>query len=636
MIVLFLLGSAVGLLYLREGGLLREELARLASANERQRSLDDVADAVLALKRRLGAGVAATEGNPYTLEIQTIRQRLLSLASASGPGAAAPSVILEDAVAKVEAHGGRLAAGAAPGPEETARLGGAVDAGWEHLRASVRESAAREFGEQIWSIRERAQQRRLVLILVGIAAVSAVLVPAWFAGEGVLRTEQQISDIAAGAVPPPEGYTGELRGLRTRLAACAAGLAGEEAQRRGRRERRERFRMRLQAALEAIAAGDLARGLPAPEEPEWQPVMAVLQRVIQELRLREEQAAAERARLQDLALVPRDEIYRLNQLFDLDVERLAVAVGQAGAGSPLRDVAARLAELLGRQALHDAQVRDRAGRVLEISGTLSAAVQEREAEFRRESRLIHETSTTVNEVSVAAKQTAQMVEFVFHSSQEAMQAAEGGQEMVRRSSESMAVIDRRVKQIAEQILQLAGKSQEIGSIVRAIGELSKQTNLLALNAAIEAAGAGEHGKGFAVVAKEIRELAVKSSRATQDIQRIIQEIQAATNAAVLTTEEGSKSVQGGVLLVNALDQSFGQVLEKFQEVVESAQQISTAATEQTAGARQVAQSIENIDHMVRSTVEDLQGLRQIIEDYQDVARGFVEIVGAPGGGGPPA
>ena len=91
-----------------------------------------------------------------------------------------------------------------------------------------------------------------------------------------------------------------------------------------------------------------------------------------------------------------------------------------------------------------------------------------------------------------------------------MQAAEDGREYVRLTIESMAVIDQRVNQIAEQILQLAGKSQEIGAIVRAIGDLSKQTNLLALNAAIEAAGAGEHGKGFAVVAKEIRELAVKS------------------------------------------------------------------------------------------------------------------------------
>jgi methyl-accepting chemotaxis protein len=218
------------------------------------------------------------------------------------------------------------------------------------------------------------------------------------------------------------------------------------------------------------------------------------------------------------------------------------------------------------------------------------------------------------------------VEFVFRSSQEAMSAAEDGRDLVRRTIQGMEVISHRVNQIAEQILQLAGKSQEIGNIVKVIGDVSKQTNLLALNAAIEAAGAGEHGKGFAVVAKEIRELAVKSSRSTQDIQRIILEIQAATNSAVLSTEEGSKSVQGGVRLANSLNQAFGQIVEKFQEVVESAQQISTAAQEQTTGARQVATSIAGIDQMVRTTVEDLQGLRQVLADYQGITREFADLL----------
>ena len=309
--------------------------------------------------------------------------------------------------------------------------------------------------------------------------------------------------------------------------------------------------------------------------------------------------------------MPREEIYQLRQFLELEHRRARIRPRRP---SPPR---ARCTSWpSGSRCSSPATVfwspscSDRAARILEHSGTLSAAVVDREADFRRESQLIHETSTTVNEVSVAAKQTAQMVEFVFRSSQDAMQAAEDGREYVRLTIEGMDVIEQRVSRIAEQILQLAGKSQEIGAIVKAIGDISKQTNLLALNAAIEAAGAGEHGKGFAVVAKEIRELAVKSSRSTRDIQRIIGEIQSATNSAVLSTEEGTKSVHGGVRLATSLNQAFSQVVEKFQEVVESAQQISTAAQEQTSGARQVAASVSSIDHMVRTTVEDLKGLRQ--------------------------
>ncbi len=156
--------------------------------------------------------------------------------------------------------------------------------------------------------------------------------------------------------------------------------------------------------------------------------------------------------------------------------------------------------------------------------------------------------------------------------------------------------------------------------------MSKQTNLLALNAAIEAAGAGEHGKGFAVVAKEIRELAVKSSRSTQAIEKLIQEMQDATNTAVLSTEEGSKSVQAGVRTINSLNSSFGHILEGFRDVVESAQQISTAAQEQTTGARQVAASIGSIDRMMLTSLKDLQGMKMQLGEFQQVVLDLEELI----------
>jgi methyl-accepting chemotaxis protein len=71
------------------------------------------------------------------------------------------------------------------------------------------------------------------------------------------------------------------------------------------------------------------------------------------------------------------------------------------------------------------------------------------------------------------------------------------------------------------------------------------------------------------------------------------------------------------------------VVEKFQEVVESAQQISTAAQEQTNGARQVAASVGSIDLMVRTTVEDLKGLRHVLGDYQGIAAELAQILDAP-------
>jgi methyl-accepting chemotaxis protein len=189
-----------------------------------------------------------------------------------------------------------------------------------------------------------------------------------------------------------------------------------------------------------------------------------------------------------------------------------------------------------------------------------------------------------------------------------------------------------VNTIAHHILLLSGKSQEIGNIIRAIGEISKQTNLLALNAAIEAAGAGEHGKGFAVVAKEIRQLAVKSSNSARDIEKLILEMQDATNTAVMSTEEGSKTVQAGVSIINSLNDSFIGVLVKFQEVLESAHQISTASREQTVGARQVATSIATIDRMMQSSLDEMQMIKEHLDEYRDLARDFEELVPGEGEG----
>jgi methyl-accepting chemotaxis protein len=142
--------------------------------------------------------------------------------------------------------------------------------------------------------------------------------------------------------------------------------------------------------------------------------------------------------------------------------------------------------------------------------------------------------------------------------------------------------------------------------------------LLALNAAIEAAKAGEQGKGFAVVAAEVRNLAEQSKQATTKVRLILGNIQKATNAAVLATEQGTKGADAGLGLAQRAGAVIGQLMEAVRQAAQSAQQISASVHQQSVGMDQIAQAMGEISqatsqfvagaHQSQSAAEGLQTL----------------------------
>src|ERR671937_3125611 len=112
----------------------------------------------------------------------------------------------------------------------------------------------------------------------------------------------------------------------------------------------------------------------------------------------------------------------------------------------------------------------------------------------------------------------------------------------------MAAIREKVEAIASDVQALSDQTAQIGEITNAVNDLADQSNLLALNATIEAARAGEQGKGFAVVADEVRNLAEQSKQSTAQVQELLDEVHAATRAAVNTAQEGTEVVEHGTQL----------------------------------------------------------------------------------------
>ena len=227
------------------------------------------------------------------------------------------------------------------------------------------------------------------------------------------------------------------------------------------------------------------------------------------------------------------------------------------------------------------------------------AAREQAAAASEQSSAVAETSATIEELAATAAQIAETAEQVASFATETLGFAEQGRSAVPASVSAMDQIADRVDQIASRALGLGEKGQEIGRILQVIDELADQTNLLALNAAIEAARAGEHGRGFAVVAAEIRKLAERSQESAGQIQSIVTQIQAETNATILASEEGSREVHAGSELardvVGALERISGMV----DETTTAAKEISIATQQQRSASEQVVSAMGQVADVSR-------------------------------------
>jgi methyl-accepting chemotaxis protein len=220
---------------------------------------------------------------------------------------------------------------------------------------------------------------------------------------------------------------------------------------------------------------------------------------------------------------------------------------------------------------------------------------------------VSETTATVEEVKQTAQVSSQKAKYVSESAQKVAQVSQAGRKSVEDATQGMHRIQEQMESIAGSIVRLSEQSQAIGEIIATVNDLAEQSNLLAVNAAIEAARAGEQGKGFAVVAQEVKSLAEQSKQATAQVRTILGDIQKATGAAVLATEQGSKAVEAGVKQSAEAGESIRLLAEGINEAAQAATQIAASSQQQMAGMDQVALAMDNIK---QASSQNVAGTRQ--------------------------
>ena len=239
---------------------------------------------------------------------------------------------------------------------------------------------------------------------------------------------------------------------------------------------------------------------------------------------------------------------------------------------------------------------------------------------------VTETTTTVEEVKQTAQVASQKAKSVAENAQKSAQISQAGRKSTDETVESMKRIHQQMSAIADSMVRLSEQTQAIGQIIAAVDDLAAQSNLLAVNAAIEAAKAGEQGKGFTVVAQEVKSLAEQSKQATAQVRTILSDIQKATSAAVMATEQGTKAVEAGV---NQSAQAGASILALTSSVTESAQaatQIAASSQQQLIGVDQVASAMESIKQATAQNVASAKQMETSARNLNDVGRKLKQLI----------
>ena len=242
----------------------------------------------------------------------------------------------------------------------------------------------------------------------------------------------------------------------------------------------------------------------------------------------------------------------------------------------------------------------------------------------------HETdqvATAINEMSAAAQEVAKSAQ---NAAVAAQQTDEEGQAAKRVVAGSIEKIHALVDDIRSSGVSLDSLQKDVSSIVSVLGvirSIAEQTNLLALNAAIEAARAGEAGRGFAVVADEVRALASRTQISTQEIQGMIDRLQAGTQSAVEAMRRSSEAGDGTSAQANEAGASLDTMAQLISTINSMNAQIASAAEEQTAVAEEINRSVHQIAVAVDSVADETQLGAQTSRSLADLGQRLGKLVG---------
>jgi methyl-accepting chemotaxis protein len=272
------------------------------------------------------------------------------------------------------------------------------------------------------------------------------------------------------------------------------------------------------------------------------------------------------------------------------------------------------------------QVRGSAQDVAAASTEIAASSEEMARGMEQQAEQVTQISSAVQEMSASVVEVGAKSATARDRSEASGQSATQGGQVVAETIAGMQAINEAVSASSQSVTELGKRGEQIGEIIKVINDIADQTNLLALNAAIEAARAGEHGRGFAVVADEVRKLAERTQKATEEVGESIRAIQDETRRAVDRMDSGTKQVETGVQKAQAAGESLNMIVNNVKDVASMIQNIAAAAEQQGSASEQISRSLENINSVTREATSGASQAAQASSELSNKAEQLRELV----------
>ena len=278
---------------------------------------------------------------------------------------------------------------------------------------------------------------------------------------------------------------------------------------------------------------------------------------------------------------------------------------------------ARLQQIIGQIRHNTEEVAQASATMLEVSAGSQRAADE-------QCQQINMVVSAVNELTVAIHEVAQNTNETADSAKQATDITEAGKDRIQAAVRRVETLSARIGETAQVMAQLEEEAKNVTSVIDVIRGVAEQTNLLALNAAIEAARAGEQGRGFAVVADEVRTLASRTQESTEDIQKMLAQLQTGVQTAVTSMNESNEMTGDAVRAANDGGESLVSIRDAVGSITNMAIQIASAAEEQSSVTAEIDKNLVEINQLATGTSDgaaktasasrELSGLSENLRD----------------------